>query len=257
MAPRFTEGAPYWVDMSAPDVPATVDFYRRLFGWDAEDLGEESGNYTMLSYRGQQVGAIGPSFNPQADPAWIVYLKSPDAFNSTKAVEAAGGTVRMPPMDVFDQTTVAQFTDPGGAEFAISQPKKHQGAERWGQTGAVTWLELIVRQPEPSLSFYQRVFGWTTRQEAMSDGSMYTLLTAADSREPFGGLHVAGAALPPDVASHWMVYFAVEDCEAVAREAERLGGSRVTEPMTVPEVGTWVTLRDPNRGVFSAMTGTG
>ena len=47
MAPKFVEGAPYWVDLSATDVSASVEFYSRLFGWEATDTGPDSGHVAV------------------------------------------------------------------------------------------------------------------------------------------------------------------------------------------------------------------
>jgi len=250
MAPQFAEGAPYWVDLSAADVPSTVAFYCRLFGWDATDMGEESGHYTTLSYQGQEVAAVGPAFNTDVTPQWITYFKSNALYDTTKAIEAAGGVVRMPPMDVFDQTSIAQFTDPIGAEFAVSQPKKHTGAQRWGEVGSVCWVELQIRQAEPSLSFYQRVFGWTTKNMSMGDqDNPYTLLHAAGRDDGFGGIYIDERS---GQVPRWWVYFGVDDHEAAAAKTVEMGGSQLTEPMSVPEVGSWAILADPNGSVFCA-----
>ncbi|MFD0556673.1 VOC family protein [Stackebrandtia endophytica] len=253
MAPQFVEGAPYWVDLSAADVPAAADFYCRLFGWEATDLGEEAGHYTNLTYQGQEVAAIGPAFNTDVTPQWITYFKSNALYDTTKAIEAAGGVVRMPPMDVFDQTSIAQFTDPVGAEFAVSQPKKHTGAGRWGDVGSVCWVELHLRQAEPSVSFYQRVFGWTTRNMPMGGDheDPYTLLIPSGQDDSFGGIYIDDQS---GQTPRWWVYFGVEDHEAAAAKAVEMGGSRLAEPMSVPEVGSWSVLADPSGSMFCAFT---
>ncbi|HIW62138.1 MAG TPA: VOC family protein [Candidatus Stackebrandtia excrementipullorum] len=249
MAPKFVEGAPYWVDLSATDVSASVEFYSRLFGWEATDTGPDSGHYTWLSHEGDLVAAIGSSFIPEPTPQWMLYFKTEALWDRTKAIEAAGGLVRMPPADVFDQTSIAQFTDPAGAPFAVSQPGTHTGAQKWGEPGSVCWVELHVRQPEPSMSFYQRVFGWGMRM--MSDTN-YPLLTTDDQSDFFGGLEVDEYTSTPP---HWSVYFGVPDCDATAERAVALGGRILSEPHSIPSIGRWTTLADPAGTRFRAFTG--
>lgn len=29
----FPTGAPCWIDLGSPDIPATAEFYRKVFGW--------------------------------------------------------------------------------------------------------------------------------------------------------------------------------------------------------------------------------
>src|SRR3954467_3223881 len=38
----YTAGVPCWVDLGTPDVDPSVSFYGELFGWEADDLGEEA-----------------------------------------------------------------------------------------------------------------------------------------------------------------------------------------------------------------------
>lgn len=241
MAPKYVEGAPYWLDLAASDVRAGVEFYCRLFGWDAHDTGPESGHYTLLSYDGDLVAAIGSSFTPEITPQWMLYFKTDALWNRTKTIEAAGGLVRMPPADVFDQTSIAQFSDPAGAQFAVSQPGTHTGADRWGERGSVCWVELHVRQPEPSMSFYQRVFGWGTQTISVT-GRKYPLLIADGQTDPFGGIDIDENTTE---SPYWSIYFEVPDCDATADHAVELGGQRIGETESDPAVGRWVRLTDP------------
>ncbi|MGH8792583.1 MAG: VOC family protein [Stackebrandtia sp.] len=254
MTVDFVDGEPYWVDVSARDVPAAAQFYSRLFGWEAHDLGEESGHYTMMSSQGREVCALGPCFGPDAVPAWTVYFQTSDPHATTKAVETAGGTVRTPPMDVFDQTTLAQFTDTAGANFAVSQPKGHKGSQCWGEPVSVSWVELHVPSAQSPLEFYKRVFGWSSRQMSMGEGGPeYTVLTAAGVDKSFGGLYSQLPAEAATVAPHWLVYFEVPDADACAAKAADLGGVVLAEPMTVPDIGRWAQVRDPEGAVFSVI----
>ena len=41
-------GTPSWVDVSSTNLSATVEFLKELFGWNATDMGEEAGHYTMF-----------------------------------------------------------------------------------------------------------------------------------------------------------------------------------------------------------------
>ena len=254
MTIEFAEGAPYWVDLATPDLAKATDFYRRVFGWDALDLGEEAGHYTMFSYQEQQVGAAGPI--PKGEdirPAWTVYFKVTDAHAAAKAVQEYGGTVVMAPMDVFDQTTLAYFTDPAGVSFAVSKPRGHKGAQRWSEPNSAAWVELMVREKEPSLGFYREVFGWSANDGGMA-GQEYTLLRAAAARDDFGGVLVMGDDIPAEVPPQWVVYFEVVDCVATCEEVVRAGGHIFLPPKTYEGVGTFASVADPFGASFSIIT---
>ena len=56
-----------WVDMSATDLPGAVRFYTELFGWQAEDLGDEAGHYTMMRKDGKMAAAGQPGGFARSD----------------------------------------------------------------------------------------------------------------------------------------------------------------------------------------------
>ena len=58
--------------------------------------------------------------------------------------------------------------------------------------------------------------------------------------------HMKAAHVP----SHWLAYFQVADCDAVAKKAVLLGGQVVVPTMTI-DVGTFTVLRDPQGAVFA------
>ena len=68
-----------------------------------------------------------------------------------------------------------------------------------------------------------------------------------------GGNGIAGLMRVPEpsIPPHWQPYVYVEDVDATVARAGELGGSTVSDPMDVPEVGRIAILRDP-RGPFRA-----
>ncbi|MCU0313376.1 MAG: hypothetical protein MUC84_04860, partial [Solirubrobacteraceae bacterium] len=57
---------------------------------------------------------------------------------------------------------------------------------------------------------------------------------------------------PPEVPAHWMVYVAVEDCDAACAQARELGGTVSVEPHDIP-VGRFAVLGDPQGAFFSVI----
>ena len=56
-----------------------------------------------------------------------------------------------------------------------------------------------------------------------------------------------------DIPPHWMVYFAVLDCDSTANHAEKLGGTICAPPIDVVGVGRFAVLTDPQGAVFSVI----
>src|SRR4051794_19007980 len=89
-------GTPCWIDLMTTDQPAARDFYAALFGWDIEVGPEETGNYATASIGGHSVAGIGGMMGLDHPPVWNTYLATTDADVTSKAIEAAGGSIMAP-----------------------------------------------------------------------------------------------------------------------------------------------------------------
>ncbi|AUG76328.1 Hydroxylase [Kitasatospora sp. MMS16-BH015] len=239
---EYRAGQPSWIDLGCPDVPAGTAFYRAVFGWDFLSAGPEAGGYGMFQQDGRTVAAIG-GLEEGATSAWTVYFQTPDADAVAKAVEQAGGTVRLAPFDVMDAGRMGQFTDPTGGEFAIWQPGRTVGLDQTGAPGSLCWAELHTADPAAALAFYRAVFGWRSADSGVP-GVEYTVLSTATGEQPeagFGGLAGLHEALRPG----WLVHFTVTDVDATAAATTTAGGSIVMPPADVPTVGRIAVFADP------------
>lgn len=115
---EFVDGAPNWLDLSTPDMDGAISFYGGLFGWTFLSAGPEAGGYGMFQLDGRTVSGAMTVTAEQGEPGWTVYFQSADADATAKAVEQAGGSALLQPMDVFDLGRMAVFNDPAGAPSA-------------------------------------------------------------------------------------------------------------------------------------------
>jgi predicted enzyme related to lactoylglutathione lyase len=245
MTTSYAPGTPSWVDLGTTDVPAATAFYGALFGWTVDDLGPDAGGYGLIRKDGKQVAGIGPATDPARGTSWSVYFATDNADDVAAKVAAAGGTVIVAPMDVMDQGRMAVFQDPAGAFFSVWQSGQHTGAELVNETGSVCWTELMSTDIAAAKSFYETALGLTTRDVQASETMTYTLLEV-------GGRSVAGAmGMGPEhgpMPSSWSVYFAVDDCDATADQAIKLGGSEMMRDDS--PAGRFAFLVDPQGGKF-------
>jgi predicted enzyme related to lactoylglutathione lyase len=56
-----------------------------------------------------------------------------------------------------------------------------------------------------------------------------------------------------EMPAHWMLYFAVEDCDEIASRASTLGAKVCVPPTDIANVGRFAVLNDPQGGVFSVI----
>ena len=249
-----TPGSPTWVDLATADLLDAQRFYTALFGWTAEVSGVEYGGYTTFLLDGRPVAGAGPLYGEGQPTAWSTYVSTDDADAAAARVEAAGGQVLVPPFDVPDQGRMAAFLDSGGAPFSVWQAQGMRGAAIFDAPGALTWNELNTRDVDASMAFYRAVFGWAYRISEMS-GLPYVV--AKLNETPVCGLQpMVGDEWPVDLPPHWMVYFAVHDCDATARHADTLGGRVLRPPANLP-IGRYAVLEDPQGGTFAVLAGNG
>lgn len=245
-----TPGAPNWVDLGTADVEDAKRFYTALFGWTAHVSGDEYGGYTIFNLNGRPAAGVGPLFGAGQQTAWSTYIATTDADDVAARVEAAGGKVLVAPFDVMEQGRMAAFLDQAGAPFSVWEPGTMPGAEVFDVPGALTWNELTTRDVDGSTAFYHSIFGWTARRSSMA-GSPY-VLWECDGLTIAGMQPMIGREWPDDLPPHWMIYFAVRDCDESARVARGLGGRIVRTPTTFP-MGRYAILEDPQGGIFSIL----
>ena len=108
--------------MLTADVPASIDFYSALFGWQAHTPDPDGPMpYTEWKLDGRSIGGMMPK--PPLMPAevashWAVYFIVDDADASSAKVTELGGSVIMPPTDI-EPGRFAVVADPWGAAFQV------------------------------------------------------------------------------------------------------------------------------------------
>jgi predicted enzyme related to lactoylglutathione lyase len=246
MTEPFAPGAPNWIDLGTTDVKGAAEFYGALFGWTHEDLGPDAGGYGMLRLNGKVVAGIGPATDPDRGTSWATYFATADARATARKVESHGGKVIVEPMEVFDNGSMAVFTDPHGAYFSVWQPANMRGLEVIREPGSLSWVELMTPEVETSKSFYQDVLGVTMR-DIHIDGELTYTLVQADG-VPVAGIFKIGPELG-DMPPHWSVYLEVDDCDATADQAIGRGATEMVRQDS--PAGRFAMLTDPQGGNFS------
>ncbi|MGW7263965.1 VOC family protein [Streptomyces sp. NPDC054842] len=252
---RFVDGAPNWVDVGTPDIDGATSFYGSLFGWEFRSAGSESGGYGFF-HLGGRTAAGGMQTTPeQGPPSWSVYFRSPDAQGTAQAVERAGGTVLMPPMDVMDEGRMAVLADKAGVSFGIWQPGRIKGLDVAGDPGSLRWIELHTPDVPAAAAFYHAVFGWETSAMPFP-GGMYTCVSPAgtEAEDMFGGL-VPPSGDPTGAGSgaYWLPYFEVTDTDATLARAQELGGTVLLPATDLEGVGRVAQLADPYGARFAVI----
>ncbi|HET9381789.1 MAG TPA: VOC family protein [Streptomyces sp.] len=252
----FAPGSPCWLDLGAPDVPAAASFYGAVLGWDYESMGEGEGREGgMFRKDGKIVAGLGRLTEEGARPAWMIYYCVTDADATTRAVERAGGTVRVPPTDLGAWGRMAQYSDPLGGQFAVWQPGTTKGVDLVDEPGSLSWTELYTTDADAAKDFYGGVLGWRFSDMPLPGGAgTYVLITPAGLPEErmHGGLmqlreedlSLAGGR------PYWHPVFAVPDCDDAVAAVRENGGSVQMGPEDAEGVGRLAVCLDPANADF-------
>ncbi|MFJ3862393.1 VOC family protein [Streptomyces nigra] len=253
-------GSPCWLDLGAPDVRAAADFYGAVLGWRYAPMGEaEDADGGMFQKDGKAVAGLGPLTEEGARSAWMIYFAVEDADATTRAVESAGGSVRVAPKDLGDWGRMAQFTDPLGGQFAVWQPGSNAGFELTDAPGALAWTELYTSDAEASKEFYGGVFGWQySDMELPGGGGAYTLIRPAglpEERMQGGLMELPKESLAlADGRPYWHPVFGVTDCDAAVAQVTGHGGTVQMGPVDAEGVGRLAVCLDPSNADFVLLT---
>jgi predicted enzyme related to lactoylglutathione lyase len=240
---------PSWVDLSSTDAAGSRDFYARLFGWQIEVSPDpQYGGYALCRIDGRDVAGIGPTMNEGQPTAWTVYIGNDDTDALASKVPEAGGSVLMGPMDVGDQGRLLLLQDPAGAVIGVWQ-RQQMGGFQAGGANTFGWAELSTPDVDRVTAFYERVFGWSTRQSPFGEGMTYTEFLE-------DGASVAGAMQsPPDapnMPAYWLAYFYVSDVDEACRRAVDGGAAQMVEPQDFGG-GRFAVLTDPQGAAFGLL----
>ena len=112
--------------------------------------------------------------------------------------------------------------------------------------GRHVWSELMTTDMKAAETFYDKVVGWTAEPFA---GSPTPYMQFKRS----GGAGVAGLMERPqgmNMPPFWAMYIAVPNLDEAVAQVKRLGGSELSEVITVPTVGRLQMLKDPQGASF-------
>lgn len=246
-----------WYELMTPDVPAALDFYRKVFGWTTKDSGMPGGVYTLIEVQGREIGGALQLTDEMcaagAKPGWLGYIAVPDLAAKLAEWQAAGGKVIRPTMTIPGVIEFAIVADPHGAVVALFRGlTENQSIPTIppNTPGAVEWHELHSGSEPEAWAFYSKLFGWTS-VDAMDMGPLGVYRLWAAGGQPVGGMMTK---MPQTPATFWQFYVSVDGTGAAIERAKAAGATLIHGPEQVPG-GSWIAnMVDPQGGVFAMVS---
>jgi predicted enzyme related to lactoylglutathione lyase len=117
-----SHGTPAWYELHTRDYAAVLPFYRRVFGWTTETMGDtDEFRYSVLAIDGEQRAGVMDSaaFLPASVASqWITYFETDNANETVARAVALGGAV-IRPAENTPYGRLAALTDSTGAAFNV------------------------------------------------------------------------------------------------------------------------------------------
>ena len=232
-----------WFECATKKAATTKAFYSGLFGWDSTDVpmpGDAEGEYTLFKVGDGDVAGLYELAGPQFEgvpPHWMAYVMVASADASAERATSLGANVFLPPMDVPGVGRIACLTDPTGANIGMFQPREHRGSDT--TVSNLGWCQLNTPDPAAAKAFYTELFDWGAKQDAHSPHTEFQL-----EGRSIGGM----LPLEPeqqDVPPHWLLYAAIDDCDATLDKCNELGGQVIVPGQDIPHVGRFGVIADP------------
>ena len=239
-----------WFEAITPDIGKSVDFYTRLFGWQAEKQRYGGMEYLVFQSDGKQIaGVVTPPGAETAAAHWLSYLGVEDVDQAVRFNETKGGRTLVPAFEIPEVGRTAVLQDPQGAVFAPFRGVQDMPYE---QPGFFTfaWDELMVKDPEKAKLFYAELAGWNYQPFDMGPMGVYHVARVGET--PVAGI----MGFPPGVPefAHWLPYVSVPQVDETTSRVSELGGTVHMGPQDIPDVGRFSLLLDPVGAVVAVIT---
>jgi predicted enzyme related to lactoylglutathione lyase len=249
-----SQGSFVWYELLTSDVAAAKDFYKKVIGWNYQDVPMPGMTYTLLQVGETQVGGLMAVPSEARDagmrPHWAGYVSVPDVDEAAANVTRAGGTIHRPPTDIPDVGRFAVVADPLGAVFNLFKSPNLPARATGLVPGYVGWHELHSNDWPKAYNFYHDQFGWQ-KGEAVAMGPLGTYQLFIIDGVPAGGMFNSPAA---EAARFWLYYFIVDAIDAAAKRVVDGGGKVLHGPQQVPG-GSWIIQASDPQGANFALVG--
>jgi predicted enzyme related to lactoylglutathione lyase len=232
------------------DVAAAQKFYGELLGWETKKDGE--GPYTLITLNGKNIGGILPFDKPPMPSHWIGYISTTNLDHTIEHITKNGGKILVGKSEIPKVGTFAVAQDPTGGVFAPFQDATNTGPVEIPEkplVGTFSWNELLSSDPPAAEKFYHHVFSWTsTHMDMGKDAGQYTLFNHHHHKKNIAGMMKLPQGVP---MTAWLHYVHVEDADAVYEKAKKMGAVTPMPIMSMPDVGRFAPMMDPQGAAFA------
>ena len=258
MTERF--GQFVWYELMTGDVPAALEFYKAVVGWEAQTFPDPAMDYTLFRIPGE-AAAVGGAMTLQPiheeqgiPPNWTGYIEVDDVDLVCADIVMLGGAVRRQPDEIPGVGRFAVAADPQGAVFIIFRPTPMDEPPPPllpHLNGTIGWHELYCGDPQTIFPFYEKLFGWEAHEVVDAGVPGEVLLFSIR-----GGICGSIARIPEGMTMpFWTFYVTVDSLERAAATVTEQRGKVLLGPVEIPGGSEILHCLDPQGAFFSLVAG--
>lgn len=120
--------------------------------------------------------------------------------------------------------------------------------------GTFVWHELNTRNIAANRAHYEAVYGWHWEANPMPDGIYY--VARLGDEMVAGMFDMDGMPGMENIPDHWLLYMAVDDCDASVAAISENSGTVIRPPFDVEGVGRFAIVQDAGGAAFGIMQDT-
>jgi predicted enzyme related to lactoylglutathione lyase len=116
-----------WEELMSSDAKASVEFYKKLYGWQHKEMDMGPGGvYHVMGAGEKMVAGImqTPAEAKGAPTYWYPYIEVDDVDGLTDKAASLGAQIHVPPRDIPDVGRFSILGDPVGATVALMKSIK-------------------------------------------------------------------------------------------------------------------------------------
>ena len=118
MPPKVGNGKICYVELPATDVARSIEFYKKVFGWNVRTRGD--GKAAFDDGVGEVSGTWVTNRAPSPEPGLLLYIMVDSVADTIEAIVVQGGEIVQPIGGDAPEIT-ARFRDPGGNIIGLYQ----------------------------------------------------------------------------------------------------------------------------------------
>lgn len=238
-----------WHGIITTNVERAKAFYPEVLGWQVMTAMMGESEATMFAAGGVPRLHVSEPHMPGMPSHWENYLRVTDVDATTRAAEANGGKILVPPMDIPPGRFSAVASPSGAVLHLFHEADAERSQNPPAGTGSIHWTELHSTNLDADLAWLKSTLGVKVETMPMDGGGTYYILNGDNG--PLGG---AMAGMNPNAPAYWLTWVEVDNADDALDRVKRHGGTAMTPVMEMPNIGRMAVVADPTGGVFGVIT---